>query len=231
MSQFSEQHVITRYDKEQHDLRGQFLAMARLVLRQVQDAVQAFSEGHRALADEVLAKEWDIDQLEVAVDGKIVAMLATRAPLANDLRWVLATSKSVSDLERIGDEAARIASVVLELWGSTADEPDFGLGREQVKDMAACVGHSLEVAIDTFEQWSEDQARLVIATDREIDQKFRSDLQDLMVSVREDASCVRPAISVVVALKALERIGHHAHSLAEYAIFHAKGCDVRLQEH
>lgn len=231
MSPSSDEHIFTRYDNEQRDLGERFLAMARFVAQQVRDAVQAFTEGDPDLAEQVVAADREIDQLEVTVDGEIIAMLARRAPLARDLRWVLALSKSVSDLERIGDEAARIAGVVVELLEANQDVPSAALGRRQVKDMAAHAVQSLELAIDTFEQWSEEQARAVIAKDREIDQAFRSDLRGLMMSVREDASGVGAAISVVVVLKALERIGHHAHSLAEYALFHAKGDDVRQHAH
>ena len=143
MNQHAEGHTVRRYDGEQGDLHGRLVAMGRLVLRQVKDAVEAFQGRDAALAQQVISLDHEVDQLEVATDGEIVDIIARRSPLGSDLRWVLAVSKSVSDLERIGDEAVKLAGVVIQLFTSAGSAPGNELMRH-VNAMGGLAVSSLE---------------------------------------------------------------------------------------
>jgi phosphate transport system protein len=228
-NELNQGHTLKRYDGELSHLHELLLVMGRLVLGQLRDALAALKDRDVALAHRVITRDRDIDRLEVEADHEIVDVIARRAPVGRDLRRVMAVSKSVSDLERMGDEAARIAGAVIQLFGpESGGDPNTALVRA-VNGMSALAMSGLESAVDLFEAWSEDKARAVIATYRAMDEQFQTDLRHLMTYVMEDARNVGFAISVVLVIKSLERIGHHAQNLAEYAIFQEKGEDIRSQ--
>ena len=122
----------------------------------------------------------------------------------------------------------KIASAVIQLFGYQSHDPNSPLVRD-INGMAAMAMSSLQSAVDLFEVWSEDQARAVIARHREMDEEFQADLRRLMTYVMEDSRNIGFAISVALVIKSLERIGHCAQNLTEYAIFQAKGEDIRNQ--
>ena len=225
----NEGHIFKRYDGELSHLHYVVLEMGGLVVSQVQDALAAFKARDSALAQKVIDLDGEVDQLEVSADDAIVELIARRCPVSSDLRLVIAVSKSVSDLERIGDEAVRIAGLVIQLFGHEGSDPNGKMLRDvdRMGDMALT---GLRHAIEVFDVWDEAKALRVIESHREMDDEFQSDLRHLLTYVLEDTRNIGYAIGVVLVIKALERIGHHAQNLAEYVIFQVRGEDIRHQQ-
>ncbi|MFM8332154.1 MAG: phosphate signaling complex protein PhoU [Candidatus Methylumidiphilus sp.] len=224
-----EGHIFKRYDGELNHLHYLTLEMGGLVLNQVRDAMEAFKTRNVQLAQKVVAMDSEVDRLEVDADGEIIKLIAKRCPVSSDLRLVIAVSKSVSDLERIGDEAVRIAGLVIELFGEEGSEPNPKMLRDTNR-MGEMAITSLRQAVELFDVWDEDKAHAVIANHHEMDEEFQADLRRLLTYVLEDTRNIGYAISVVLVIKALERIGHHAQNLAEYVVFQVRGDDIRYQQ-
>jgi phosphate transport system protein len=227
MSEFStEGHTYRRYDGELNHLHFLVLEMGGLVLSQVRDALTAFRTRDVLLAQRVVTKDGAVDRLEVEADEEIAKLIARHSPVGNDLRMVIAVSKSVSDLERIGDEAVRIAGLVIQLFGHESGDPSGQLVRD-VDRIGGLALSSLHCAVEVFDVWDERKALSVIDKHRELDLEFQSELRRLLTYVMEDARLIGFAINVVLAIKSLERIGHHAQNLAEYVVFQVMGKDIR----
>lgn len=171
----------------------------------------------------------EVDRLEVQTDDAIAKIIAKRWPLSSDLRLVIAVSKSVSDLEHIGDEAVRIAGMVIQLFGSEGSEPNSQMLRD-INRIGNLALTSLRNAVEIFDVWDEEKAMQVIENHREMEEEFQSDLRHLLTYVLEDYRNIGFAISVILVIKALERIGHHAHNLAEHVVFQVHGEDIRSQQ-
>lgn len=230
MDKTTEGHIFKRYDGELNHLHYLILEMGGLVVDQLRDALEAFKTRDPALARRVIERDAEVDRLEVGADDKIVELIIRRCPVSADLRLVIAVSKGVSDLERIGDEAVRIAGLVVQVFGQErGGEPNIRMLRD-VHRMGELALASLWQAVEVFEVWDEDKARQVIEKHQEMDDEFQADLRHLLTYVLEDTRNIGFAIGVVLVIKALERIGHHAQNLAEYAIFQARGEDVRHRQ-
>lgn len=226
MPEHFDTHIVKRYDGELNHLHYLVLEMGDLVLRQIREALTAFKHRDVGLAHQVMSSDRLVDQMEVHADEEIVKLIARRAPVGGDLRMVMAVSKSISDLERIGDEAVRIASLGAQMFGPDGNDPGNRLLRDVAKMGELALG-SLGEALEVFEVWDEAKALDVLARYREMEDEFQADLRRLMTYIIEDSRNIGLTIGVVLVIKALERIGHHAHNLAEYVIFQVKGEDIR----
>lgn len=226
MNTVNEGHTFKRYDGELDHLHYLVLEIGGLVVHQVNDALDAFKSRDPVLAQKVVALDSEVDRLEVQTDDEIAKIIAKRWPLSSDLRLVIAVSKSVSDLERIGDEAVRIAGLVIQLFGSEGSEPNSQMLRDvnRIGNMALT---GLRGAVEIFDVWDEEKAALAIENHREMEEEFQADLRRLLTYVLEDYRNIGFAITAILVIKALERIGHHAHNLAEQAISKAHGKDIR----
>lgn len=224
----AEGHIYRRYDGELNHLHYLVLEMGGLVVNQVRDALAAVKSHEIALAQKVVATDSEVDRLEVQADEEITRLIARRCPVGADLRLVIAVSKSVSDLERIGDEAVRIAGLVIHLFGGESSNPNSQLVRD-VHRVGGLALTALQNAIEVFDVWDEAKAHQVIECHGEIDQEFQSELRRLMTYILEDSRNIGFAIHVMLAMKSLERISHHAQNLAEYVIFQVQGQDIRHQ--
>jgi phosphate transport system protein len=229
MDQLIVGHTYKRFDGELENLSYLTLEMGGLVINQLHDALIAFKNRDHALAQKVIATDAEVDRLEVDADAQIVTLISKHCPVSADLRMVIAVSKSVSDLERIGDEAVRIAALVIDLFGSERRELNPQMTRE-VNRMGEMALTSLRHAVEVFDVWDEDKAIQVIDAHRVMEEEFQSDLRHLMTFVLEDTRTIGNAISVVLVIKSLERIGHHAQNLAEYVIFLVQGEDIRSHQ-
>ena len=226
MDNLIEGHTFKRYDGELNHLHYLTLEMGGLVIAQVRDALTAFKHRDTVLARKVIAMDNEVDRLEIAADDEIVKLIAKRSPVSSDLRMVIAVSQSVSDLERIGDEAFIIAGIVTQLFGDEGSDPNSQMLRD-VNRMGELALVNLQHAVEVFDVWNEDKAIKVIESQREMDEEFQADLRRLMTYVLEDTRNIGFAISVVLVIKSLERIGHHAQNLAEYVVFQVRGEVVR----
>jgi len=228
MIQPMEGHTVHRFDGELNNLHLLILEMGGLVLDQVRQSIHAVTEKDIDAARLVIQREPDVDALEVKIDEENIVVIAKRCPVAKDLRITTVVSKGVTDLERIGDEAARIANQALQLYGSDGSSPSSHLLRD-IRTMGNLSLRMLQDALDIFDTFDVDRARTLAKCNVELDEEFQSSLRRLATFVLEDARNVGHTINITLIIKALERIGEHARNIAEYVIYLVKGEDIRHQ--
>jgi phosphate transport system protein len=218
------EHASKQYDLDLGSIRSRVLAMGGLVESQIRHALDALSTGDTKLSDEVVAADHRVNAMEVALDGDCSQLIVRRQPAAGDLRMIFAITKTVTDLERIGDEAQKIARMAKNIQerGGTQAPPIV-----QVRHAAEAAISMLRRALDAFARLDVDTAREVIRDDAGIDTEFRSILRQLITYMMEDPRTISTALEIVWIAKAIERIGDHAKNMAEYVIYIVKGTDVR----
>jgi phosphate transport system protein len=220
MSDIGEGHVARRFDSDLATLRLALLEMAGLVLSQADNAVNALTSGNDALAREVMTREPQVDAYEDHITDEAVRVLAQRAPVAVDLRIVITVGRAVRDLERIGDEARKIARCAIEIHGAKVPLGQF---YRDVGDMSRLVLGTLHDAIQAVDNLDATTADSIRKRDKEVDAVFDSSLRHLASLVIEDQRHLGTTINTVFVLKALERIGDHAKNLAEGVAYLLQG--------
>jgi len=227
-AEYLEGHIVRRYDGELTNLNLMVLEMGGLAIAQCREALAALQAGNVDLARQVLAREDQVDALELELDENIWWLVGQRAPVGRDLRVVVAVSKAVTDLERVGDEAARIARSVKAIYGDARERrrPGDKLLRD-VQSMGRIALKVLEEALALYDNFDADKARALIERDRELDEEFAASLRRVSTFLLEDARNVGHVVEVVMMAKALERIGDHARNLAEYVVYLIGGTDIR----
>ena len=226
MSEGSEGHTFKAYDGALSDLRRQAHRMGILVSQQVETAVRALLESDRESAELVLKHEQQINAWQTEIEAASFRLLARQAPVASDLRTVLAISRAVTDLERAGDESKKIARFALASAGQGAAGPSRVMHRP-LRHMAELASESMRVAVEALDRGDASVAHDVARLDREIDQEFEAALRQLMTVAMERSRLLKPVFDTVFALKSLERIGDHAKNVAEHVVFLVSGDDVR----
>ncbi len=226
MNEGSEGHTFKAYDGALSDLRLRAHAMGALVAEQVETAVHALLDSDREAAELVLAREQRINAWQTEIEAESFRLLARQAPVASDLRMVLAISRAVTDLERAGDESKKIARFALASAGRGAAGPSRVMHRP-LRHMAELASESMRAAVDALDRGDARVAHEVARIDRELDQEFESALRQLMTVAMERTRLLKPVFDTVFALKSLERIGDHAKNVAEHVVFLVSGTDVR----
>jgi len=217
------QHSSSQFNEALESIRNHLMEMGGLVEKQVVDALEALLHADSALAEKVLTTEDRVDDLEIQIDEECARVLALRQPAASDLRLIIAVSKAVSDLERIGDESAKIAAMALEL----AEGGESPRGYVEVRHIGNHVRNMLRDALDAFARFDADKAVEVAAEDSEVDLEYRSAMRALVTFMMEDPRAISRVLNIIWSLRALERIGDHARNIGEQVIFLVKGTDVR----
>jgi len=216
-------HASKQYDVDLDSIRSRVLQMGGLVESQIRRALEGLGSGDCAALDEIIANDHKVNAMEVALDGDCSQVIVKRQPAANDLRMILAITKTVTDLERMGDEAqkiARMAKSIHERGGAHAAPVELGHASELAISM-------LRRALDAFARLDCASAAAVIRDDAGIDAEFRSILRQLITYMMEDPRTISTALEIVWIAKAIERIGDHAKNMAEQVIYIVKGTDVR----
>lgn len=226
MSVPREGHIVRRYDGELSHLHYLVLEMGALALSQVRDARDALCDRDMTLAQKVIAREKDIDACELHADAEIVQLIARRTPVGGDLRLVFAVSKSITDLERVGDEAARIANLGMQLFNSDSADPNPVLLHD-IASMGALALGQLENALQVVDRWDAPLAEALLEAHEELDFEFQAAFRRLVTFIMEDPRNIRFAVNIVLIIKAFERIGEHAQNLAEYVLYQIAGKDLR----
>jgi phosphate transport system protein len=218
-------HSSKQYDMDLEAIRSKVLLMGGLVESQFNDAVSAFRTGNIDQAEQVIKGDDNVNRLEVTLDDTCSHLIVKRQPAANDLRTVMATLKVITDLERIGDEATKIARTAKSLKerGSVGTLNHY----EAIRVMANSTSNLLHEALDAFARLDDKQAARIIAQDEAIDHEFRSILRTMITFMMEDPRTISAALDTLWAAKAIERIGDHAKNIAEYVIYIVKGKDIR----
>ncbi|WP_166266654.1 phosphate signaling complex protein PhoU [Marinobacter caseinilyticus] len=216
-------HISHQFNDDLSALKSDFLKMGGMVEEQLNNAVIALIDSDGNLADEVRAKDKVVDRLEIELDEEATRIIARRQPAARDLRLVISVIKMVADLERVGDEAKKIAKFALSL----AAEGQAPRGYVEVRHIANLVSVMLNDALDAFARLDSEQALRIMKEDKRVDEEYQAATRTLVTFMMEDARNISRCMSVMWVLRALERVGDHACNLAEHVIFMVKGEDVR----
>ena len=226
MSIPSTAHTLKKFDEELSTLRQLVLGMGGRAEEQVRRAVSALEAGDVELARDVRASDREIDRLELQADEEIAHLLALRTPLGIDLRTVLVLSKTVNDLERVGDEAKKIAKIAVRLH----DRGDGDAAVPMMAELSGLARHAvgmLRGALDALVRLDLDRARQLHAEDDALDADYKAAIAGLTAWMGQHPAQVEPAVQVLFAMKGLERVGDHAKNIAEYVFYLVEGRDVR----
>jgi len=217
-------HISRQFNQELEDIRNRVLIMGGLAEQQVESAVRAFMAGDMELADQVIQQDSQVDMLEKEIDRECLEILARRQPTAFDLRLLIAVIKSITELERIGDQAERIARSAIHL-----DDIEGGSHENyyELKHLADLVKEMLHGALDSFARMNVDQVVYITEQDENVNREYISIIRQLISQMMEDPRNIKRTINVLWAVRALERIGDHACNICEYVIYMVKGEDVR----
>jgi phosphate transport system protein len=197
--------------------------MGGLVEYQVRYAMEGLRRGDSALCYRVLQEETKINGLEREIDEACTQLIARRAPTANDLRFLIMVYKALTDLERIGDEAKKIALAAQGMQVNAHSSAGF----PEVRRLSEMVIEMLRRSLDSLVRLEIENAPDVVRQDQEVDQQFKAILRQLLTYMIEDPRLISPALDVILIAKALERIGDHAKNISEYVVYAIKGKDVR----
>ena len=222
----NDKHLSTQFDAELGAISTRVLEMGGLVEAQVAQAIYALVNFSEETAAQVIRQEARVNQMEIEIDRDLSSIIARRQPTARDLRLLIAVSKTIGNLERVGDEAARIARTVQRLMGAGLPSR-LRLPVGDVSFEASLATASLRRALDAFARLDAQAALDVIKHDNEIDAEFDGLLRKLVTYMMEDARTISASIDLVFVAKAIERVGDHAKNLAEQVIYIVKGADVR----
>ncbi|MBI5255308.1 MAG: phosphate signaling complex protein PhoU [Burkholderiales bacterium] len=222
----TEKHLSTQFDSELSGISTRVLEMGGLVESQVAQAVYALSNFSGDIATQVLKQEERVNAMEMEIDRDLSSIIARRQPTARDLRLLIAVSKTIGNLERIGDEAARIARTVQRLL-NTGVSSRLRLPVGDLSFEAELATKQLRKALDAFARLDTSAALEVLKHDDQIDQEFDGLMRKLITYMMEDPRTISSAIDLVFVAKAIERVGDHAKNLAEVIIYIVKGTDVR----
>lgn len=218
------EHSSKQYELDLEGIRSRVLQMGGMVEKQFHDAMNCFRTLNVQEAERVIAADVEVNQMEVALDDACSHLIVKRQPAANDLRTVMATIKVITDLERIGDEATKIARAA----SAIHQRGLVPIAHEEiVRVMATSAGRQLHDALDAFARMDQKQATRLIVADEEIDHEYRAVMRNAVTFMMEDPRTISAALDTVWVAKAIERIGDHAKNIAEYVIYIVEGKDIR----
>ncbi|MDP3742921.1 MAG: phosphate signaling complex protein PhoU [Methylotenera sp.] len=218
------EHTFKQYDAELEAVRGKVLEMGGLVEQQIVQALEALVKLDINLAKEVMANDHRVNALEVQIDEDCSHIIARRQPAAGDLRMLMMMVKTITDLERIGDEATKIARTAQKIFEEDRMyKPRFN----EIKAMVALVREMLRTALDAFARLDISKTVEVAKQDEQVDEQFRAAMRQLITFMLEDPRTISMSLEVLFVAKAIERIGDHAKNIAEYVVYMVKGKDVR----
>ena len=218
------EHTYKQFDTELESVRAKVLKMGGLVEEQISRAIEALVQDNMQMADEVEANDHAVNGLEVEIDEDCAQIIARRQPTASDLRMVMMIVKTITDLERIGDEATKIARMSKLIHSAERMTlPRFS----EVKYMSVMVLDMLRKALDGFARLDASKAVEIARQDDLVDEEFRLNLRHLITYMMEDPRTISVFIDILFVTKAIERMGDHAKNMSEYVVYMVKGKDVR----
>ncbi len=218
------EHTSKQFDAELEAVRARVLQMGGLVESQIQLAINALSSGDVALMNRVIADDHRVNAMEVEIDESCNQIIARRQPAAGDLRMVMTVIKTITDLERIGDEAEKIARMAKLLsQKERLHLPHY----HEIKHAADLALDMLRKSLDALARLDLAVAAQVVRQDEQVDEEFRAIMRYLITFMMEDPRTISTALEILFVAKAIERIGDHAKNMSEYVVYMVKGRDVR----
>ncbi|MCG2595000.1 phosphate signaling complex protein PhoU [Ramlibacter sp. XY19] len=221
----ADKHLSTQFDSELNSLSTRVMELGGLVESQIRQAIHALAHFNEDAAAQVIATETRVNNMEVEIDRELSSVIARRQPTARDLRLLMAISKTTANLERVGDEAERIARMVRSIIaksGAVRTLPSGDLG--VAADLASA---QLRKALDAFARLDTQAAVAILKEDDLLDSEFDGFVRKLITYMMEDPRTISPSLDLLFVAKAIERIGDHAKNIAEFIIYVVKGADVR----
>ncbi|MES2878490.1 MAG: phosphate signaling complex protein PhoU [Pseudomonadota bacterium] len=219
-----EKHLSTQFDSELSAVSTRVMELGGLVESQIRQAIYALSQFSIEVANEVTATEVRVNAMEVDIDRELSSIIARRQPTARDLRLLIAISKTTANLERVGDEAEKIARMVRSIIKSGASR---SLPSHELRVAADLASGLLRKALDAFARLDTAAAVAILKEDDLIDQEFDGFVRKLITYMMEDPRTISPSLDLLFLAKAIERIGDHSKNIAEFIIYVVKGADVR----
>lgn len=217
------EHISKQFDAELEGVRTRVLQMGGLVEQQIIKAIEGLSSGDLALIEKVIEDDHRVNAMEVELDEACSRVIAKRQPAAGDLRLIIAVIKTITDLERVGDEAEKIARMAKLVH--TAER--INMPQLELKHVSGLALGMLRKALDTFARLDSKGAAQVVEQDELVDAEFRSILRQLITFMMEDPRTITRSLEILFVAKALERIGDHSKNMAEYVVYMVEGRDVR----
>ncbi len=217
------QHISAQFNAELEAVKNHLLKMGGKVEQQVASAVEALVNMDSGEAARIIALDREVNGMEVSIDDECARILARRQPAASDLRLVLAVAKVITDLERIGDEAAKIARQAIKLSEEGVSPSNF----VEVRHIGVRVTQMLRKSLDAFARLEVETAVEVVKQDKDVDREYGSAMRSLVTFMMEDPRVISSVLNEMWALRSLERIGDHASNIAEHVIYLVRGLDVR----
>ena len=219
------EHISKQYDQDLEAIRSRALQMGGLVESQIRTAVAGYLGGDTEKVEQTIASDAKVNELERSLDDDLRHVIVRRQPAASDLRLIMAVSKTVTDLERIGDEAAKIARMAREIHTGNGTHGTARLS--MINHVSEISIGMLRRSLDAFARLDAAAAARVIAEDASIDSEFHAIVRQLITFMMEDPRTISTSINIIWVAKAFERIGDHAKNIAEQTIYIVKGTDVR----
>lgn len=217
-------HLSSQFDEDLSSLRSHVLQMGGLVETQISAAIEAYSKGEVSAVKLIVETDRKVNALEKAIDDDCAHLIAKRQPAASDLRLVFGISKIVTDLERAGDEAKKIAKGVRRIYEAGQMPSQYGIGIRHIAEAALTM---LRQALDAFARLDSGEAMRVIQADAEVDTEFKSIMRQLITHMMEDPRTITTSMDIIWIARAIERIGDHAKNVAEHVVFIVEGRDIR----
>src|SRR5450756_2838439 len=215
-------HISRRFNEDLERVRSKVLAMGGFVEQQLQKAVTALVEGDSMLGEAVAMEDYQVNNMEVSIDEECSRILATRAPAAGDLRVIVAIIKTITDLERIGDEGEKIGYIASRL--ATMERPADKY--REVKHLGRQVAGMVRDALDAFARMDSQAALKTAQEDKMVDEEYESIQRQCITFMMEDPRTIRRALEIMWIVRALERIGDHAKNICEYVIYMVHGLSL-----
>lgn len=217
------QHISRQFNEEMEDIRNKVLTMGGLVEQQIELAAKSFMTSDLDLAEKVILQDDQVDKLQVEIDQECTESLAKRQPAAFDLRMLMATTKIITDLERIGDEAARIAKMTIRLESTEYYHDQY----HEIRHLLEMVKDMLHASLDAVARMDVNDVVAITSQDQKVDQEYGSIIRQLITRMMEDPRNITRALDILWTARSLERIGDHSCNICEHVIYMVKGKDVR----
>ncbi len=219
-------HISERFNSELESVKKHLLEMGGKVEKQLNAAVAALIAGDTGEAEEIINRDHEVNQMEIRIDDECSSIIARRQPTASDLRLVMTVIKVNTDIERIGDEAAKIARQGIRLAEESASPTNY----IEIRHIGSRVESMLRKALDAFARLDLELAVEVVKEDTDVDKEYGSALRSLVTFMMEDPRDIGSILDEIWALRSLERIGDHAANIAEHVVYLVRGQDVRHQK-